>query len=131
MMICVYFVAMAIGCYFMFQKSGEDNVFKAIVPGYNVYNLFKMYWNESMFFPYYGSMFLGTCMFCAADKWSVKIVGLIFVAICYLIRYFLGRFVLKTFDDKTPGFALLFAIFPPLTMLYISCDPTLYDINNI
>lgn len=128
MMFILCFGLLAIGCFFMFNKSGETDTKKAVIPFFNIYHMFKMYWDGSVFFLYIGAMIIGFLLMATA-KWPLMVIGFIFVVFCYLCQFLLGRFIVKAFD--MPGYlALIFALWPPIVTCYIGLNPKVVYVKS-
>ena len=66
-----YYILLVIGYWKMFEKGGEPG-WKALIPLYNWYILFKMCWKTDMFWAYAGFSIAASVL------WSMNVTGFLF-----------------------------------------------------
>lgn len=102
------YVASAVGLMKMFEKAGEKN-WKAWIPFYNTYLLFKMCWKTVWFWPIVGGMafiaIFGNLK--VGSPWSVIFAVLIVIVLIgiFVIRCILANYIAKAFG-KSAGWTV-------------------------
>lgn len=84
----ILYVLLVIGLYKMFVKAGEPG-WKAIIPIYNTYIMFKISWKTSMFWIYFFTVLVGTVLGQVVSVMSVaspaETTGLILAIIAFIL----------------------------------------------
>lgn len=88
----ILFVIMVVSLWKIFNKAGEEG-WKAIIPFYNTYTLFKISWKEKYFWWIIGlAVISGICLFIPFLGWLVDIAaGIALFVISVMSNYYLAR----------------------------------------
>lgn len=127
------YIASAIGLMKMFDKAGEKS-WKAWIPFYNTYLLFKLCWETKWFWPIVAGTIIvvvfGNLKFGVGDPRPVIFAVLIVIVAIgmFVLRCFLANFISKAYG-KTIGWTIGLIFIPWLFYLFLGFGEAKYKDN--
>lgn len=122
----ILFVIMVVSLWKIFNKAGEEG-WKAIIPFYNTYTLFKISWKEKYFWWIIGiAVISGICLFIPFLGWLVDIAaGIALFVITVMSNYYLAR----SFGHEI-GFTIGLIFLYPIFLLVLAFSSAKYVGNG-
>lgn len=99
----VIWVLYIVSWWVMFKKAG-DKGWKAIIPFYNVYTMYKLTWDKSMFWVILALDIIAGILLCIGQLWSVWVA--LVVAIAYAVISIIAKHKISKSFGHGVGFTL-------------------------
>jgi len=115
--ILIFYVFVVIGSWKVFEKAGEPG-WKALIPIYNLYILYKISWNGYMFF---AELVLGMLAGC----FSHSAVGSLFAILSTVIAWVMYYKLSKSFGHGIV-FTVFMILFPQIAQIILGFDDSQY-----
>ncbi len=109
----------------IFEKAGEKG-WKAIIPGYNLYIFFKLFWNTNMFWACLVAAFAGG--FISGGFENIAWLGSLLTLAAAVLEYVMYWYMCKSFG-KTTGFFVGYLFLTPIFGLILGFDSSQYAGN--